>query len=53
MVVCVAAFRPSLITDFTSGPRPVVQLIAVAIFAALYWYQHTRRKGQTPQPAPA
>ena len=53
MVVCIAAFRPSLITDFTSGPRPVVQLIAVAIFAALYWYQHTRRKGQTPQPAPA
>ena len=53
MVVCIAAFRPSLITDFTSGPRPVVQLIAVGIFAALYWYQHSRRNGQTPQPAPA
>ena len=53
MVVCIAAFRPSLITGFTGGPRPVVQLLAVAVFAALYWYQHSRRKGQTAQPAPA
>ena len=53
MVVSIAAFRPSLITGFTGGPRPVVQLLAVAVFAALYWYQHSRRKGQTAQPAPA
>ena len=53
MVVCVSAFRPSLITDFTGGPRPVVQLIAVGIFAALYWYQRNRRIRRTPQPATA
>ncbi|MYA95058.1 MAG: TRAP transporter permease [Nitrospinae bacterium] len=53
MVVCVSAFRPSLITDFTGGPRPVVQLIAVGIFAALYWYQRNRRLRRTPQPATA
>ena len=53
MVVSIAAFRPSLITGFTGGPRPVVQLLAVAVFAALYWYQHSRRKGQnrhSPRP---
>lgn len=53
LLVCVSAFRPSLVTNFTGGPRPVVQLLAVVVFAALYLYQRSRRNGGTAQPAPA
>ncbi len=53
LVVCVAAFRPALITDFTGGSRPAVQLLAVVVFAALYLYQRTRRARRGPQPVPA
>ncbi|MEE9240379.1 MAG: TRAP transporter permease [bacterium] len=41
--VCVAAFRPSLVTEFTGGARILVQLAAVAIFVGLYLYQKKRR----------
>ncbi len=41
--VCVAAFRPSLVTEFTGGARMLVQLAAVAIFVGLYLYQKKRR----------
>ncbi len=53
LLVCVSAFRPSLVTSFTGGPRPVVQLLAVVVFAAFYLYQRSRRNGGTARPAPA
>lgn len=53
MVVCVSAFRPSLITGITGGSRPVIQLAALLLFAGLYAYQRSRRNGRTAAPAPA
>ncbi len=53
MLVCVSAFRPSLITGITGGSRPVVQLLALVLFAGLYAYQRSRRNGPTAAPAPA
>ena len=54
LVVCVSAFRPSLVTGLTGGARPMIQLAAVAVFAALYLYQRSRRgAGGAARPAPA
>ncbi len=47
LLVCVSVFRPSLITDFTGGARPMIQLLAVAVFVGLYLYQRSRRNGRT------
>jgi len=54
LLVCVSAFRPSLVTGLTGGARPMIQLAAVAVFAALYLYQRSRRgAGGAARPAPA
>ena len=45
LVVCVVAFRPSLVIEFTGGSRIAVQLVAMVVFAALYFYQRNRRAG--------
>lgn len=46
-LVCISAFRPSLFTGWVGGPRWSVQVGAIALFAALYFFQ--RRMGA---PAP-
>lgn len=51
LAVCVVAFRPSLVNDFAGGSRVAVQLIAMAVFAGLYFYQRKRRAGAALAPA--
>ena len=43
ILVCIAAFRPSLLTGWLGGSRIAVQIVAIALFAGLYFYQKRRR----------
>jgi TRAP transporter 4TM/12TM fusion protein len=51
LAVCLAAFRPSLVNDYVGGSRMVVQLVAMVVFAGLYFYQRKRRAGASLAPA--
>jgi TRAP transporter 4TM/12TM fusion protein len=46
--VCVAAFRPGLLTDFTGGARELVQVVAAAAFVGLFVLQRQRRVRRRP-----
>ncbi len=44
LVVCVVSFRPSVVVNFAGGNRVLVQLLAMAVFAGLYFFQKKRRR---------
>jgi TRAP transporter 4TM/12TM fusion protein len=45
--ICVAAFRPGLVTDWVGGAREVVQVAAAVLFLGLYLLQRRRRSART------
>ncbi len=51
LAICILAFRPSLVTDYADGSRVVVQILAMAVFAGLYFIQKKRRSTGAPAPA--
>ena len=44
LVVCIVSFRPSVVVDFAGGNRVLVQVLAMAVFAGLYFFQKKRRR---------
>jgi len=52
LAVAVLMFRPALVADHVGLPREVIQAVALAVYAALYFYQKRRRKQREPD-APA
>ncbi len=44
LAVCVVSFRPSVVVNFAGGNRVLVQILAMAVFAGLYFFQKKRRR---------
>lgn len=53
LAVCVAAFRPGLLTGDTGIARELVQVVAAAVFVGIYFLQRQRRPARRPAPREA